>query len=353
MATTTFDFPRLPHPLPVEIIKKYCSSADIGSLRCVSKGCRAISDKVFTFYWNLLKENAPKGLVDIEHEITSISTDNPTDPIVKSLRKLTSKFIQMGVTPTQYLPITEADFISLQKTAQQEQDNALLTIWPKITKQHLTVPQLQTADQIRTWLNDASNVPLLNRITELDLGEAKLRVLPPEIASFTELQKLLLMDNQLSSLPKEIGKLKQLVWLKLSGNQLRSLPKEIGNLRELRVLDLSNNRLSSLPAQIGALTHLKALALQDNQLSSLPMEIGNLRQLTWLFLINNKLSSLPTEIGSLTQLELLLLSHNKLRSLPIEIAGLMLLEALTLANNPLDSIPDAIRALPKLKDRDF
>ena len=63
MATSTeiFPFLSLPHPLPVEIVKKYCSSTDIGRFRCVSKECRTIGDKVFTFYWNSLKENAPKG----------------------------------------------------------------------------------------------------------------------------------------------------------------------------------------------------------------------------------------------------------------------------------------------------
>ena len=90
----------------------------------------------------------------------------------------------MGATPTQYLPITIADFTSLQKKVHQhEQDKALLTIWAKIAKQHPTVPQFQVAAQIRTWLNDASNAPLLNGITALRLDHLRLRVLPPKSQS--------------------------------------------------------------------------------------------------------------------------------------------------------------------------
>ena len=114
-------------------------------------------------------------------------------------------------------------------------------------------------------------------------------MLPPEIGSFTWLQRLELRGNKLSSLPSEIGNLTQLKWLDLEDNQLTFLPSEIGNLTQLEWLDLEDNQLTFLPPEIGNLIWLELLFLEDNQLTSLPSQISNLTELTDLYINANPL----------------------------------------------------------------
>jgi Leucine-rich repeat (LRR) protein len=116
------------------------------------------------------------------------------------------------------------------------------------------------------------------------------------------------------SIPKEIGNLTNLEYLVLGDNQLiGSIPPEIGNLTNLLTLDLSGNQLTgSIPPEIGNLTNLAALILAQNQLTGhIPKEIGNLTNLTWLILSQNQLTGfIPTKI-KLNHLGMYSFSHNK------------------------------------------
>jgi Leucine-rich repeat (LRR) protein len=67
-------------------------------------------------------------------------------------------------------------------------------------------------------------------LTELDLSELALDVLPDEVCRFIALQALSLDNNQLQALPPEIAHLANLRELSLDGNQLRELPPEIAHL---------------------------------------------------------------------------------------------------------------------------
>ena len=121
MTLTTDVFPLLALPFDkmVEIVQEL-DSLSIWSFRSANVQCKSIADSAITFLWNSLRQNAPAGPVDIEQEMTRISTDNPDDTIVELVRKLASKFIQMGATPTKHLPLTVADFESLQVEVQDK-----------------------------------------------------------------------------------------------------------------------------------------------------------------------------------------------------------------------------------------
>src|SRR5713226_8715364 len=77
---------------------------------------------------------------------------------------------------------------------------------------------------------------------------------------------------------------KHLMILNLSKLNIPLLPAEIGQLTNLQQLILANNQLSQLPGEIGQLTNLQQLYLANNQLSQLPAEIGQLTNLQTLIL---------------------------------------------------------------------
>lgn len=172
-------------------------------------------------------------------------------------------------------------------------------------------------------------------ITELNMSERSLTILPPEIGQLGSLQVLVSSRNRLSSLPPEIGQLGSLEILDLFDNSLSSLPPEIGQLGSLEILNLFSNHLRNLPHEIGQLGSLESLSLGNNFLSSLPPVIGQLGSLTFLGWSNNNLSSLPPEIGQLESLQVLFLSFNDLSSLPPEIKQLFNLRELFLNDNNL------------------
>ncbi|MDR1878696.1 MAG: leucine-rich repeat domain-containing protein [Bacteroidales bacterium] len=84
--------------------------------------------------------------------------------------------------------------------------------------------------------------------------------------------------------------------LHLTGMRLKKVPDEIWSLTDLIILDLSNNRLDSLPHQVGNLIHLQQLILNRNYLASLPTAIARLSQLSYLDLWSNLIVEFPPEI---------------------------------------------------------
>ena len=206
----------------------------------------------------------------------------------------------------------------------------------------------QSASEIRAWLKDPNNIPLIQTVTILNLSGLQLTHLPPEIAYFTNLEELRLSHNQLRGFPAEIGNLAKLQRLDLDRNQFTTLPSEICNLPNLQRLYLNNNRLAALPVEIGNLANLEELYLEHNQLTALPSEIGILANLRRLDLDDNHLKALPAEIGNLANLRQLGLNKNQLATLPAEIGNLANLEELYLNNNQLKALPAEIGNLANL-----
>lgn len=186
------------------------------------------------------------------------------------------------------------------------------------------------------------------RVTQLDLDQSGISILPAEIGNLSELWHLDLANNRLSNLPTEIGKLSKLGSLRALDNKLTSVPSSLGNLKWLYDLDLRYNQISSLPESIWSLTNLERLALDGNGLTDVPSEIGNLKNLTSLSLGENKLKSVPAQVWNLTKLYSLYLHENQLTSVPSVIANLSRLEHLELGYNQLSSAPTEIGKLTNL-----
>jgi hypothetical protein len=157
-----------------------------------------------------------------------------------------------------------------------------------------------------TWYGiscDAGNT----RVLKIALRNNNLAgTLPAELSDLSNLQTLLLSDNQLRGAHPDLGKLSKLTTLDLSNNSLSgAFPRWIRKLKNLRELDLSYNRLTGgIPSWIGELKNLEVLLLDGNRLSgSLPKELANLSKLAVLRVGHNHLTGeIPFTIGKLVRL---------------------------------------------------
>lgn len=113
--------------------------------------------------------------------------------------------------------------------------------------------------------------------------------------------------------------------LNLANNQLKVLPDYIGRLKNLKKLNLGQNKFKVFPSVILTLTKLEELYLNHNLLTKIPETISNLKHLKVLFLNKNHFTSLPESIGELTKLSNLnLFDNDRLKILPASFRKLTL-----------------------------
>jgi len=169
--------------------------------------------------------------------------------------------------------------------------------------------------KLREEIKYEGSIYQLFQETKLVLSNRKLKTLPPEIGSLSNLQDLYLHNNQIKTLPPEIGSLVKLRILWLHNNKIETIPSEIRSLSNLRILWLHNNQIETLPPEIGSLSNLQRLYLHNNKIKTLPPEIGLLSNLRELSLHNNQIETLPPEIGLLSNLQTLYLDE-KIKNVP-------------------------------------
>ena len=130
------------------------------------------------------------------------------------------------------------------------------------------------------------------------LWKKRLGRVPDWVWERTELETLVLADNDLTEISGEIGCLKRLRMLDLGHNQLASVPDAIGGIEALTdFLYLHDNRLSGLPASLARLTKLRYLNISDNALETLPDCVCEMAGLVELTASGNRLTSLTDSIG--------------------------------------------------------
>src|SRR5260370_21380242 len=101
--------------------------------------------------------------------------------------------------------------------------------------------------------------------SNLNLWPKQLGQVPDSVWQQTEIETLVLADNNLSELSGPIGHLKMLPMLDLGHNQLTQLPDEIGTLPHLTdFLYLHYNPFATLPSSFSSLTRLRYLNISDN-----------------------------------------------------------------------------------------
>lgn len=119
-------------------------------------------------------------------------------------------------------------------------------------------------------------------VYRLSLQKLKLKEVPAEIFTLSNLNELDLSKNKLTSIPPDIGKLGNLQVLKLSRNKLEKFPEEICPLENLLKLSIDQNRIDSISPCIGGLNRLVTIDAWNNDLSYFPDEMRKLKQLRWL-----------------------------------------------------------------------
>ncbi|CAI0627448.1 unnamed protein product [Linum tenue] len=140
-----------------------------------------------------------------------------------------------------------------------------------------------------------------NRITRLDLGNAKLSgKLVPELGKLERLQYLELYMNELMGpIPKELGNLKSLLSLDLYHNNLTgSIPSSLSKLSNLKFLRLNGNRLSGrIPRELTKLGSLKILDVSNNDLCGTIPTAGSFSKFTEESYMNNSRLEGPELMG--------------------------------------------------------
>lgn len=136
--------------------------------------------------------------------------------------------------------------------------------------------------------------------------------LEPAYTSLTEAKKdtnsvikLILKRKKMKAIPNEIWSMTNLQYLDLSKNKIDSIPPQIKNLKNLQVLILSKNKIIDLPDEFYQLKNIKVIRLGGNEVGYLSKQVKNFTKLEELDLWNTNVSELPFELSTLTSLKLL------------------------------------------------
>ena len=138
------------------------------------------------------------------------------------------------------------------------------------------------------------------RVDILEEGDItkKMRVLPDEIGSFTQLESLHLQNHSLTTLSPKIANLTKLKSFSVSGCHLTHLPDYFSTLPALERLGFYENHLVSIPKELGSIARLRELDLGRNMLSSIPQEIYLNESLHYICLVANEIREIPEGASS-------------------------------------------------------
>lgn len=120
---------------------------------------------------------------------------------------------------------------------QHFKDLALLSLWEQIRgiidprpHQVQILPPLSTPSEVREWICDVRNAPLLTMVEVVNLNGLGIFALPDEIGLCTSLKALHLASNRLRSLPATLIQLTQIEVLDLRFNQFTVIPSLLQNM---------------------------------------------------------------------------------------------------------------------------
>jgi len=196
-----------------------------------------------------------------------------------------------------------------------------------------------------------------NNIKVLNIGDLGLISIPAKIATFTNLETLILDNNPIAANAYgNIAGLSKLTTLSLSGTSLTQIPAQVSQCVQLTSLNLSSNSLTEQNTSgLSTLTNLEWLSLENNLLSQVPAQFSSLRKLKTLNLGRNKISGNLTALTSLSSLQQLFLNNNQLTgNFPSILLGMSKLMMINLNSNQLTGdINDKLPQVSQLSNNRF
>jgi len=166
----------------------------------------------------------------------------------------------------------------------------------------------------------------------------------------TQLELIVLRNNQLTSLPEEPFAFNGLIAFSSHSNPLKTLPNRLLSSSSLMYLELSDTELDSLTSQT-YLPNLQLLRIIKNNTDSLvfPDSLPGFPSLRSVEFLNVPLNRFPEFLMRCTNLEQLIMNGCRLDSIPDGISVLNKLHTLDLENNALSHLPNALARLPALR----
>ena len=148
-----------------------------------------------------------------------------------------------------------------------------------ISNLHFESQDLQSKIHLATHDDDEFEEVRAAAIEKLYAQSNNLTVIPPNIATLSQLTVLDFGCNNLTFVDDLILSLKHLTKLVLKHNNIdnEGLPKDLGKMQSLRELNLSGNRLKKFPPQIIEMTNIRYLYIGGNHIQAVPNEIGRLQ----------------------------------------------------------------------------
>ena len=152
---------------------------------------------------------------------------------------------------------------------------------------------------------------LADTLENLDLSNNQLSDLPDDFYKLKNLKRLFLSFNQFKHIPDVLRQCPNLIMVAFKGNQITEfkahcLPTQI------EWLILTDNQIPALPDTFGEYSKLKKLALAGNQLTHLPASMANCKELELIRLSANKLTQVEDWLLALPKLAWLAFSGNDL-----------------------------------------
>ncbi|KAL6270937.1 hypothetical protein ACE6H2_027848 [Prunus campanulata] len=193
---------------------------------------------------------------------------------------------------------------------------------------------------------------LPRNMTEIELTETSMKVLPSSIEHLSCLKKIVLENcGRFASLPMSICKLNSLERLIITRCfKFKYFPKILEPMEHLNFLSLSETAVKKLPSSIENLIALQTLELyRCKNLKFVPSSIYNLKCLkTLMFGGCSKLKNLPSFSVGLWSLEELNLSYCGISEIHDSLICLTTLRDLDLSGTKIRSLPASIKQVSQL-----
>ncbi|MBS0653115.1 MAG: F-box-like domain-containing protein [Verrucomicrobia bacterium] len=207
--------------------------------RLVCTRWKSVADDVIKLIWGKLRKDLSAATLGFDVKMRSLEglvvQDLPQDHqqlgfliLFRRLHDLVTSECQIPQLPRSAV-IQQGFMLQLH---QYHKDQALMALWEQIRgiidpKPHQVqiLPPFSTPGEVREWICDVRNAPLLTMVERISLNGSGLMVLPDEIGRCIHLKALFVSANRLCSLPPSIIHLTQLEVLDLRFNRFTVFPE--------------------------------------------------------------------------------------------------------------------------------